>query len=346
MSNPSNLTYTLSKTADGLSHLAIYDEIFNLHLVNSEHTHWNAIVTGVMADDDSVLDLIDIGNSIARTFLSDRITYTHNSLFFDGDEIAGELIDHILRSLKEHGHAASKPLINFLEKVQQNPSQNSRNQLYSFLQKHEFTINEDGNFIGYKGVHPSDNQEGGYQSHRSGPAIINGVPHRSGVVRQKIGDIVEMQRSIVVDDPNVSCSTGLHVSNWRYASQFSSTRLAVEVNPRDVVSVPSDSNNEKIRVCRYKVIEEINTPHQTSILIEETSIPSSTNDNAFPSEWAWDGIKENWYSRGRYEYDHDMHDYMDIEYGLHFVNTDDFEDDTSKEAVFERTNWAYYNRYY
>jgi polyhydroxyalkanoate synthesis regulator phasin len=40
----------------------------------------------------------------------------------------------------------------------------------------------------------------------------------------------------------------------------------MKVNPRDVVSIPSDYNNEKGRCCEYAVVDEITTgealPHQ------------------------------------------------------------------------------------
>jgi hypothetical protein len=68
-----------------------------------------------------------------------------------------------------------------------------------------------------------------------------------------------MARSLVDDNRDVACSVGLHVGNHHYASTFlggGSKLLTVKVNPRDVVSVPSDSNDEKIRACRFTVLED------------------------------------------------------------------------------------------
>jgi hypothetical protein len=42
--------------------------------------------------------------------------------------------------------------------------------------------------------------------------------------------------------------------------------LEVHVNPRDVVSVPTDSNWQKVRCCRYKVVDVIDQPYSTAVL--------------------------------------------------------------------------------
>lgn len=66
-----------------------------------------------------------------------------------------------------------------------------------------------------------------------------------------------MERSLVDDNPNNTCSSGLHVASFKYAEDFGSGRLVLcEVDPRDVVSVPVDYNSQKMRTCKYKVIGE------------------------------------------------------------------------------------------
>jgi hypothetical protein len=42
--------------------------------------------------------------------------------------------------------------------------------------------------------------------------------------------------------------------------------LEVEVNPGDVVAIPSDYNHSKIRVCRYKVLGVVKTEYSDSSL--------------------------------------------------------------------------------
>ena len=64
-----------------------------------------------------------------------------------------------------------------------------------------------------------------------------------------------MERGQVDADRERTCSFGLHVAAFSYASNFTGgILLEVEVNPRDVVAVPPDYNQQKMRVCRYRVL--------------------------------------------------------------------------------------------
>jgi hypothetical protein len=62
-----------------------------------------------------------------------------------------------------------------------------------------------------------------------------------------------MARDLVNDDRNSACSVGLHVGTFGYAESFAEQMLVVLVDPADVVSVPTDSNAQKMRVCRLYV---------------------------------------------------------------------------------------------
>ncbi|WNA13761.1 hypothetical protein FIfi106_00140 [Erwinia phage FIfi106] len=64
-----------------------------------------------------------------------------------------------------------------------------------------------------------------------------------------------MPRWMVDADKNVTCSQGLHVGAWDYVRSFSGdTTIKVRVHPRDVVSVPTDYNDQKMRSCQYEVV--------------------------------------------------------------------------------------------
>jgi hypothetical protein len=69
-----------------------------------------------------------------------------------------------------------------------------------------------------------------------------------------IGNSVEMPRSDCDPDRNQTCSTGLHVCHYSYLANNGTTHLVVEINPRDVVAVPTDYNGAKMRVCRFRVL--------------------------------------------------------------------------------------------
>ena len=134
--------------------------------------------------------------------------------------------------------------INFLSNLMSNPSERCRQQLYRFLKSNELPITPDGCFLGYKYV------------------STDYTDIYSHSFDNSIGSIVEMKRKDVDDDPNVYCSHGLHACSFAYLTNINvfgrSVRVMVtKINPADVVSIPFDYNNSKIRCCKYEVVDEL-----------------------------------------------------------------------------------------
>jgi len=223
-----------------------YEDIKNV-LVSS-------LTSTVEVDEAALLALtqpgIAAGASLTR--LSERVTYSNGNIYFDGDLVDTAIAKHIVRVIREGGTTdAYKALVNFLEKIAQNPSEKSKASLYEFIVRHNITINKDGDFHVYKGV----NRDG--TSIHSGFGIVNGVAQNGNLLNSK-GAVIEMPRAKVDADTARGCSTGLHAGTHSYASNFSrGMLLLVKVNPRDVVSVPDDCHFQKIRVSRYEVVDQI-----------------------------------------------------------------------------------------
>lgn len=210
--------------------------------------------------DTSILDLFDLERAVASHFerLSDRVTVSNGQVYFDGDVIHNSLTEQVIRFLNE-GVEDWKPLVAFFDNVMQNPSENSREQLFEWLGNDEsLTITSDGLIVGYKGG--SAGPDGSMLSIHSAPAsdnvLVDGV-HVTGNVKNVDGSVITMPRSQVDPDLNIHCSAGLHIGTFRYANSFGSVVKQVHVHPRDVVSVTSDSNREKIRACRYEVVATV-----------------------------------------------------------------------------------------
>lgn len=158
---------------------------------------------------------------------------------FKGEPVHNVVVSKIL-ALIEAGLDAM-PSIKFLRKLLENPSRRSVEELYRFLEYKNLPLTENGNFLAYKGV-----KSDFYDCH-------------SGKFRNKIGDVLEMPRNKVDDDANRGCSYGFHAGTLEYASGFKPSNghlMIVEINPKDVVSIPHDCSCQKLRTARYKVVAE------------------------------------------------------------------------------------------
>ena len=222
-------------------------------VADQKHPNFAKIVEGAVAQDESIADLFDIGAAVAKKFesLGERTAFANGRIYFDGDEVDNALTKQVLRFV-EAGVEDYKPLVNFFEKMAGNPNQHSREQAYTWLDRHGFTIHEDGDVIMYKGVRRDG--EGVLRSISAGPGIVNGQ-ETTGNLDNSVGNVLEMARSNVQHNPEVGCASGLHGGTWAYASTFGPVTLAIKVNPRDIVSVPTDCDAQKVRCSKYTVLE-------------------------------------------------------------------------------------------
>jgi len=236
------------------------------------HPRFDSILAGAKANDESVLSMFDMGREAAQRFervsANGRVTVANGHVFFDGDEVDNSLTQQIMRFMDE-GVEDFTPLVNFFEKVADNPQEHSRTQLFDWLSRHDFTISTTGDIVAYKGV--AKQADGSLVSISRGPAIVDGVAV-NGAVPNEVGSIVEMARSEVHHNPAVGCSTGLHAGTYNYAKDFSrGAVLQVHINPRDIVSVPTDCNWQKIRTCRYRVVKVIDVPVSSGYYADESA---------------------------------------------------------------------------
>lgn len=272
-------------------------------VAGSDHPNFSEIITALtnpygpvrntyQSDEDYadyIVGLFDLTVAVAKKFdrLSERVTVANGRIYLDGEEIDNALTRQIRRFLDE-GVDDWKPLVNFFEKVLANPQEHSRTQLYEWLSRHDFTITPEGDIVGYKGVAVRTDEDGDprYVSIHAGPAIVDGE-EVNGQVPNDIGSVVEMARGSVQHDPSIGCHTGLHVGTWSYASSFAQGAvLEVHVNPRDVVSVPTDCNWQKVRCCRYTVVDVKDVPYSSAVLDTDGS---RDDDDHFVGEYEDDG---------------------------------------------------------
>ncbi len=191
--------------------------------------------------DQEIIQALDVGAGIEK-YSDGNFTVDRDAgiVFFDGQEIHNAVADRIIEFCRQN--LPYQPLINFWRNIQQNPSEESKKHLFLFLEVNKMPITPDGQFLAYKKV-KKDNQG-------------NLVDCYTGTFCNNIGAVVTVIRENVDPNRQQTCSHGLHVAAYNYAAfEYSGeVLLEVKVNPSDVVAVPEDYNNQKMRVCRYEVV--------------------------------------------------------------------------------------------
>lgn len=201
-------------------------------------------------DWDKVESLISYGTAI-KTFSQGKMKLDKGEVTYDGKVLPATLSTRIIKMVDEEMDL--EPLINFVERLKANPSFNSAQQTYAFLEKNMLPITEDGFVLAYKTV--SFAQESNKELGLKRGDLVDSYTR---TIRNNVGDIVEMERNEVNDDPNITCSFGLHGGSEAYYSGLHHSRnnvmLVIKVDPKDFVAVPKYHHEGKFRCCRYEVI--------------------------------------------------------------------------------------------
>ena len=161
------------------------------------------------------------------------------NLYVFGDPVHSTLATRVLSFLEAGLDCVY--LFKFILKLNLNPSKRAVDELYTFLEHRALPITDNGNFLAYKAVRED------YSDKYSGKFI------------NTIDAVLEMPRNKVDDDKNVGCSYGFHAGTVEYAKDFMGREghlMLVEINPADVVSIPTDCQFQKLRTCKYKVVGE------------------------------------------------------------------------------------------
>lgn len=184
-----------------------------------------------------LIAILDVATGI-KTISNGKVTVKDGRVYYQGKELHNAITKRIIKMVKE-GYDAT-PMIKFLQNVMTNPSQKSAQELYLFLEANELPITDDGCFLAYKAINE------------------NWTDCYTGKIDNSVGKVVKMSRGNVDDNRDSTCSHGLHFCSKEYLNHFHGARhVVLKINPRDVVSIPSDYNNAKGRCCEYLVLEEV-----------------------------------------------------------------------------------------
>ena len=206
--------------------------------IKSDDDNYDKVLECIKNDEMEVLESLFQAQKNPLDLLAEynNVEVSDGMVLIDGKSLPSELHNRLVSFAKKGIDVT--PLIKFAQRLQANPSFNSRQMLFKFLEHNGHPLTKDGKFIAYKKV-------------RTDFKDIH-----SGKFDNSLGNVVSMPRHEVDDNPNNTCSSGLHVGAYNYTANFGSGYLlSVEVDPADVVAVPNDYNGEKMRVCKYKTLE-------------------------------------------------------------------------------------------
>lgn len=305
------LTYSLTEGDNG-SQVSVVFSDGTTETVTDKHSNFELIKGVLNAKPNGygpvVYDLVNVAKTVSRKFknLSSRVTTDGTELYFDGDAIDSSLAQYILKLLREDSQKAAaffngenesdelsdvtwEALVKFLELLYSNPNPQSRESLYEFISRYGLTIRKDGHFIAYKGLQDD------FGSINKGYGIVDGV-EVNGTLYNKPGSVLRFPRKDVDSNTTVGCSQGLHAGTHAYATNWArgGKLVAVAINPMNVVSVPDDCTFQKIRVCEYEILNEVD-PLESA---EATS--------------GWENSSSYWPSQEEWDDDYNGEDYEDL----------------------------------
>ena len=212
--------------------------------ITSSHANYAEIrVAAAKCDWPTVDALLDLVKEI-EDFGEGLVTVQNGEVMYNGQATHNAVTTRIQQMIEEGLEIA--PMVAFLENLMLNPSYRSVQQLYGFLEVNDLPITEDGCFLAYKMCARTDDGKLTDIRTRTFDYSVGSAPS-------------EMPRNQVNEDPDMTCSSGLHVCAQGYLGSYSSgeNTILVKVNPADVVAVPTDYNNAKMRVCKHETVCEV-----------------------------------------------------------------------------------------
>ena len=185
--------------------------------------------------------------------------------------------DRILQMRREGFNIDS--MLNFLDNMNDNPSDQAIVELFDFMQNKHLPITDDGHILAYKAVSPDFKDI------------------YTGNIDNSVGNEVSIERSKVDSNRNKHCSAGLHVGAIDYVKSYGGIDLdedndggnqivICKVNPADVVSVPSDARFQKLRTCRYEVVSLFNDIFETSVHMTDMGVKRVERTDSWKHEIA------------------------------------------------------------
>lgn len=238
--NPVNSEMMYTITPKSVSIIDTTSNPVAIYNCDNDHEHFDEIKQHVVYGNyTKAIDLISPKMQLIN-FSRGLISIKDSNVFYKGNKICNTLTKLIIDKIASKDDDYER-LINFMTKLMDNPSNKAVNRLFDFMQHNDIKILKDGNILTLKSVRSSY------------------MDIYSNSVLNKPGMTIKMDRCMVDDDDNRTCSHGYHVGSVKYVSDYGgsgSKYLTCIVDPAHVVSIPADHNDTKCRVSEYYIDRE------------------------------------------------------------------------------------------
>lgn len=233
------IPYILTETS-----VSIFGADFAPKIITHTHPAWDEVVAALKAGDEAKVRQLSDLPAVIVDFMQGAVSIHDRVLYFKDRPLDTALTRRILQFMEAGDRELAKPLVAFLEKVMENPSRRAVTGLFEWVERSTLPITPEGDILAWKIV-----QDDYLDVH-------------SKSFDNSVGNVVEVSRNEVDEDPDRTCSYGLHFCSTAYLPHYggySSSRrvMVVRINPADVVAFPRDYGTSKGRCCRYEVIGEI-----------------------------------------------------------------------------------------
>ena len=215
------------------------------HTILATDSNFASAVTAFEASDwDGLYNILNPAQVFQNLYAKyEQVEVKHGNVYVNDEPIsnliAGRILDFLAKGVD------CLPVFKFITKLNLNPSARAVNELYTFLEHKFLPLTDNGNFLAYKAL-------------RSDYTDVH-----TGKFDNSVDNVLEMPRNKVDDNKEVGCSYGFHAGTLEYARGFrpcNGKLVVVEINPADVVSIPTDCECQKLRTCKYKVVSEYEVP--------------------------------------------------------------------------------------
>jgi len=204
-------------------------------------------------DADEFVNLLNTGFQV-ENWSHGNFEFSEGVLLFEGEQVAKDPTNRIVECMQQG--FPHEFMLNYLTNLYDNVSERAVQESYKWSSHKGLPITEDGMLVGYKGVrtYAGETIQGKNGEIKEGDLVDI---YTGNSFRNNVGDTASMKRRQVCDDHTQGCDSGLHVGTYDYACNWAGNGgvvILVKFNPKDIVSVPSDCECQKMRVSSYEVI--------------------------------------------------------------------------------------------